>query len=53
MSRAAFEAVGGFNELLVGYGFDDKDLKARLQSLGFVIEPLPEASIGCDPPFHP
>ncbi|MEB3333663.1 MAG: glycosyltransferase family A protein [Cyanobacteriota bacterium] len=25
-----FDAVGGFNELLVGYGFDDKDLLARL-----------------------
>lgn len=49
MSRAAFEAVGGFNELLVGYGFDDKDLKARLQSLGFVIQLLPEASIGVIP----
>ena len=49
MSRSAFEAVGGFNELLVGYGFDDKDLKARLQSLGFVIELLPEASLGVIP----
>ncbi|MCP9849564.1 glycosyltransferase family 2 protein [Cyanobium sp. Morenito 9A2] len=25
-----FTAVGGFNEYLVGYGFDDKDLKIRL-----------------------
>ena len=49
MSRAAFEAVGGFNELLVGYGFDDKDLKARLKSFGFVIQLLPEASIGVIP----
>ena len=49
MSRSTFEAVGGFNELLVGYGFDDKDLKARLQSLGFVIELLPEASLGVIP----
>ena len=29
MHRSAFEAVGGFNEVLLGYGFDDKDLKAR------------------------
>ncbi|MGB7564835.1 MAG: glycosyltransferase, partial [Prochlorococcaceae cyanobacterium] len=26
-----FSAVGGFNEYLVGYGFDDKDLKIRLR----------------------
>ena len=31
IDRALFEAVGGFNELLVGYGFDDKDLLARLR----------------------
>ena len=49
MTRAAFEAVGGFNELLVGYGFDDKDLKARLKSLDFAIQLLPEASIGVIP----
>jgi hypothetical protein len=30
IERQLFEAVGGFNELLVGYGFDDKDLLARL-----------------------
>jgi hypothetical protein len=31
IERSLFEAVGGFNELLVGYGFDDKDLQARLR----------------------
>jgi hypothetical protein len=30
IERRLLAAVGGFNELLVGYGFDDKDLQARL-----------------------
>lgn len=30
LDRALFERVGGFNECMQGYGFDDKDLKARL-----------------------
>ena len=30
--RHLFAAVGGFHEQLVGYGFDDKDLAARLAS---------------------
>jgi len=35
LARSLFEAVGGFHELLVGYGFDDKDLRIRLtQFLG-------------------
>ncbi len=46
ISRAAFEAVGGFNEVLLGYGFDDKDLKARLTSQGFVLRALPIEAIG-------
>lgn len=46
ISRAAFEAVGGFNEVLLGYGFDDKDLKARLTSHGFVLRALPMEAIG-------
>ncbi len=33
IERELLEAVGGFHELLVGYGFDDKDLQARLQLL--------------------
>ena len=45
MHRTAFEAVGGFNEVLVGYGFDDKDLKARLGSHGWRIELLPVTAI--------
>jgi hypothetical protein len=44
MARSLLEAVGGYNEVLVGYGFDDKDLAARLvQRLG--VEP---ASIPAD-----
>ena len=31
ISRHLFEAVGGFHELMEGYGFDDKDLHARLE----------------------
>lgn len=46
MPRTAFEAVGGFNEVLQGYGFDDKDLKARLMSLSFNVRALPQRAIG-------
>ena len=46
MPRTAFEAVGGFNEVLQGYGFDDKDLKARLMSLSFHVRALPQEAIG-------
>ncbi|MDM7936834.1 MAG: glycosyltransferase [Cyanobium sp. CZS 48M] len=35
IARSLLAAVGGYNEVLVGYGFDDKDLAARLvQRLG-------------------
>ena len=44
-----FEAVGGFNEVLVGYGFDDKDLKARLQSLNYSVQLMKETAIGVIP----
>ena len=33
IERGLFEAVGGFNEYLIDYGFDDKDLRARLRML--------------------
>jgi len=47
IERSLFEAVGGFNELLVGYGFDDKDLLARLlQHSGDVARSLPVEWIG-------
>ena len=32
IDAALLAAVGGFHELMVGYGFDDKDLQARLTS---------------------
>ncbi|MCP9916679.1 glycosyltransferase family 2 protein [Cyanobium sp. ATX 6F1] len=31
IAKELFAAIGGFNEYLVGYGFDDKDLKIRLR----------------------
>ncbi|MFN9427505.1 MAG: glycosyltransferase family 2 protein [Cyanobacteriota bacterium] len=47
IERGLFEAVGGFNELLVGYGFDDKDLLARLQQLsGEMARFLPPEWVG-------
>jgi hypothetical protein len=50
MPRPLFEAVGGFHELLVGYGFDDKDLGARLAlHTGLEAGSLPEAWIGVIP----
>ncbi|MEB3194861.1 MAG: glycosyltransferase family A protein [Cyanobacteriota bacterium] len=50
MARGLFEAVGGFHELLVGYGFDDKDLMARLhQCTGEQPRLLPQEWIGVIP----
>ena len=50
MPRQLFEAVGGFNEHLIGYGFDDKDLQARLAvHTGQPASELPEAWIGVIP----
>jgi hypothetical protein len=47
IDRSLFAAVGGFNELLVGYGFDDKDLQARLrQHSGHGAAVLPPGWIG-------
>lgn len=44
VERCLLAAVGGFNEMLVGYGFDDKDLQARLgMQLGIQPAPIPEA----------
>jgi hypothetical protein len=50
IERQLFEAVGGFNELLVGYGFDDKDLLARLlQHSGEAAASVPQEWIGVIP----
>lgn len=35
MSRSAFEDVGGFNEELHGWGWEDVDLQVRLQFAGY------------------
>ncbi|MEB3323043.1 MAG: glycosyltransferase family A protein [Synechococcaceae cyanobacterium] len=50
IGRALFEEVGGFNEHLVGYGFDDKDLRARLRlHLGRDPAVLPPEWVGVIP----
>lgn len=50
IERGIFEAVGGFNEYLIGYGFDDKDLKARLRlHLGGELAVLPADWLGMIP----
>lgn len=36
VSRAAFEAVGGFNESYNNYGFEDRDLQLRLLERGHI-----------------
>lgn len=47
IDQGLLAAVGGFNELLVGYGFDDKDLLARLlHGSGQPARAIPEAGIG-------
>ena len=35
MERAVFQALGGFNELMVDWGFEDTDLAGRLELAGF------------------
>jgi hypothetical protein len=47
MARDTFAAVGGFNEFLRGWGFEDKDLRARLEvQQGWQLGPIPEQAIG-------
>ena len=42
MNRDAFAVVGGFNERMLGWGFDDKDLRARLVvQFGAQVKTLP------------
>ena len=47
IERRLFEAVGGFNEILRGWGFEDKDLRGRLEH-GHGVAPgfLPAEAIG-------
>lgn len=50
IARHLYEAVGGFNEFLCGYGFDDKDLRARLWlHLGSPLAVLPAQALGVIP----
>lgn len=43
MQRAWFEAIGGFHEGMQGWGFDDKDLRARLDCVAeAAVADLPE-----------
>lgn len=47
IDRELVERLGGFNELFWGYGFDDKDFKARLRChTGTPVRELPETAIG-------
>jgi hypothetical protein len=47
MERDTFAAVGGFNEFLRGWGFEDKDLRARLEvQQGWTLGAIPEEAIG-------
>jgi len=47
MSRSMFLEVGGFHELMRGWGFEDKDLRLRLERLcGCRLQPLPADVIG-------
>jgi len=47
MERDTFAAVGGFNEFLRGWGFEDKDLRARLEvQQGWTLGAIPEQAIG-------
>ena len=46
MSKGLFQAVGGFHELLQGYGCDDIDLRARLQATGVDVITLPKQALG-------
>jgi hypothetical protein len=47
MARQQFVAVGGFNEYMRGWGFEDKDLRARLEiQSGVPLGLLPAEAIG-------
>ncbi|MFO0003418.1 MAG: galactosyltransferase-related protein, partial [bacterium] len=47
MARERFAAIGGFNEVMRGWGFEDKDLRARLEiQAGVPLGLLPAAAIG-------
>ena len=46
LERRFVDQVGGFNEVLLGYGFDDKDFRARVEAQGVVVRRLPASALG-------
>ena len=46
LERRFVDQVGGFNEVLLGYGFDDKDFRARVEAQGVVVQRLPASALG-------
>ena len=50
-SRRLVDQVGGFNEVLLGYGFDDKDFRSRVEAQGVVVQRLPASALGVICPF--
>lgn len=47
LARQQFALIGGFNEFMRGWGFEDKDLRARLEiQAGVPLGLLPAAAIG-------
>jgi hypothetical protein len=43
--RAAFFGAGGWNENLVSYGYDDRELDARMRKLGLAVERLDDYNL--------
>ncbi|KAI9142815.1 hypothetical protein BKA69DRAFT_1123603 [Paraphysoderma sedebokerense] len=52
LHRNHFFAVGGYNELLVDYGWDDDDMYLRLTSCPFFTPPLNQTGIDYDTVSH-
>ena len=46
IERRFVDQVGGFNEVLLGYGFDDKDFRSRIEAQGVVVQRLPASALG-------
>jgi glycosyltransferase involved in cell wall biosynthesis len=48
-TRETFLDTGGFDETLVGWGYDDLDLYQRLRTLGFRLRQIPHRFLQCIP----
>ncbi|MGB4700135.1 MAG: glycosyltransferase family A protein, partial [Parasynechococcus sp.] len=46
LERRFVDQVGGFNEVLLGYGFDDKDFRSRVEAQGGAVQRLPASALG-------